>query len=107
GDDSPCELWQRCLAEGTQGHCVGERQCETNDDCSQWKTCKDGNCASLSRCKVGCPHGEFVCSLETEERCPSGCLEDSDCFGARVCGGHDEKTGLGTCRNPKQEAQLK
>ncbi|MCL2625788.1 MAG: hypothetical protein FWD46_03090 [Cystobacterineae bacterium] len=98
GDDSPCELWQRCHL----GHCVGERQCETSDNCPKGKTCKEGTCAPLSECKVGCPPGEFVCiSLDTGASCQPGCVEDSHCSGSRICGGHDTTTGLGTCRNPK------
>jgi len=96
GDDSPCELWQRCLAEGTQGHCVGERQCETNDKCPQGKTCKDGTCVPEAYCEVGCPDG-LVC---VSGNCQPGCLGNSDCSDSKICGGR-ATTGLGTCRNPK------
>ena len=96
GDDSPCELWQRCH----QGHCVGERLCETNNDCPAGRVCKGGTCAPSSRCEVGCPPGEFVCVAAGDGGCQLGCFDDNDCSGGRVCGGHDTTTGLGTCRNP-------
>ncbi|MCL2011503.1 MAG: hypothetical protein FWG75_01765 [Cystobacterineae bacterium] len=108
GDDSPCELWQRCLGtegaqgdQGDQGHCIGERQCETDDNCSDGKTCKSGSCVPASYCEVGCPQGEFVC-VSPELGCQPGCFENGNCSDSRVCGGHDTTTGLGACRNPKQ-----
>jgi len=101
GDDSPCELWQRCVDQGNnQGHCVGERLCETNNECSDRKTCKGGVCAPSSYCKLLCPSDEFVCP-SPDIGCQPGCLEDRDCSGSRVCGGYDTTTGLGSCRNPK------
>jgi len=100
GDDSPCELWQRCVDQGNnQGHCVGERLCETNNECSDMKTCKGGICAPFSECKALCPWDEYVCS--STGGCQPGCFEDKDCSGSRICGGRDTTTGLGTCRNPK------
>jgi len=101
GDDSPCALWQRCvLQEGGQGHCVGERLCETNDDCTEaGKTCKGGVCVPSAHCEVACPSGQVCVS---PDGCKPGCFEDSDCSGNRMCGGRDTTTGLGTCRNPTQ-----
>jgi len=100
GDDSPCELWQRCVDQGNhQGHCVGERQCETNDNCSNGKTCKGSTCVPSSNCEIACPPGK-VC---VNANCKTGCFDNSDCSDNRICGGHDAETGLGACRNPRPE----